>query len=66
MSRTFRKPSKMYKELEKVRDGTPTKSSHKCENNGDCPYCKSTRLHKNNKKITKKEALKELEEDYEF
>lgn len=61
MSRTFRKPSKMYKGVKKVKDGTRTKPSHSCENNGGCPYCESNRLHKHRKKPTLKEELKENE-----
>ena len=64
MSRTFRKPStngnmlKKFKNLKKVKDGTPTRVSHSCENNGQCPYCKGNRLYKHNKQITLKEELK--------
>ena len=56
MSRTFRKPStngnmlKKFKNLKKVKDGTPTRVSHSCENNGQCPYCKGNRLYKHNNK----------------
>lgn len=57
MSRTYRKPSKMHKGVKKVRDGTRTKTSHSCENNGGCPYCESNRLHKNRKKPTLKQSL---------
>lgn len=60
MSRTFRKFLKIYREMNKVRDGTPTKYSHSCENNGSCYYCKSNRLYKNNKKI---DSIKQLYKD---
>lgn len=36
----------------KVRDGTPTKASHRCENHGGCPYCLSNRMHKYKKDTT--------------
>lgn len=50
MSRTFRKPShKLFKGLKKVRDGSRTRASHSCENNGGCPYCEQNRLYKHNK-----------------
>ena len=63
MSRTFRKPStnrnmlKRFKNVKKVKDGTPTRVSHFCENNGGCPYCEGNRLYKHNKQITLKEEL---------
>ena len=63
MSRTFRKPStnrnmlKRFKNVKKVKDGTSTRVSHFCENNGGCPYCEGNRLYKHNKQITLKEEL---------
>jgi hypothetical protein len=50
MSRTHRRPPhKMTESKEKVRDGTPTRVSHSCENNGGCPYCENNRMHKHRK-----------------
>jgi hypothetical protein len=61
MSRTFRRPSQNrwmgFKNLKKVKDGTPTKVSHFCENNGGCPYCEGNRLHKHKKQITINQEL---------
>jgi len=50
MSRTVRKPShRLFKGKKKVKDGTPTRACHSCENNGSCEYCRSNRLHKHRK-----------------
>lgn len=57
MSRTYRKPSKMHKSSKIVRDGTPTKAAHSCENNGGCPYCESNRLHKHRKQPSLKQEI---------
>lgn len=55
MSRTFRKPSQNKSlgvwKMKKVRDGTMTHTSKRCENNGGCSYCKKNRLHKHLKWI---------------
>lgn len=53
MSRTFRRPSQktnmgLFK-LKVVRDGTRTRVSKSCENNGGCGYCLGNRTHKNKK-----------------
>lgn len=63
MSRTFRNPSKIEKGVKKVKDGTPTRYSHQCENNGTCAYCRSNRLHKSNKRL---EAIEFERREYEF
>ena len=61
MSRTYRKPSTSrnmnFKGVKKVKDGTPTRVSKFCENNGKCPWCRRNRLYKYNKQITLKEEL---------
>tara|TARA_R110000737_G_scaffold249294_1_gene259256 strand:+ start:193 stop:360 length:168 start_codon:yes stop_codon:yes gene_type:complete len=36
-----------------------------CRSNGGCPTCESSRQHKNNKKLTLKQALKQSKEDGE-
>ncbi len=61
MSRTFRKPTKMNKGIKKVRDGTPTRASHSCENNGGCPYCENNRLHSSRKRMEEYD----IRDDYE-
>lgn len=48
---------KRFKNVKKVKDGTSTRVSHFCENNGGCPYCEGNRLYKHNKQITLKEEL---------
>ena len=62
MSRTFRKPPemKMYKGVKKVKDGTPTRVSHSCENNGGCPYCEGNRLHKHRRELEKYDIKNEI------
>ena len=62
MSRTVRKPShkiKQFKGLKKVRDGSRTRVSHSCENNGGCPYCERNRMHKHDKQPD----IEDFEED---
>ena len=55
MSRTFRTKSPKIKvetlKNKKVKDGTRTRVSHSCENNGSCPYCQSNRQHSTKKRI---------------
>ncbi len=53
----------MQKGIKKVKDGTPTKASHSCENNGGCPYCESNRLHSTRKNEEKAEY--DIRDDYE-
>jgi len=48
MSRTYKKKYTGAKAFDKT-----------CRNNGSCPYCKSNRTYKNNKKSTLDEELKE-------
>lgn len=62
MSRTVRKPShkiKKYKGLKKVRDGSRTRVSHSCENNGGCSYCTQNRLYQQ----LKQPDIEDFEED---
>ena len=50
----------MQKGVKRVKDGTPTKATHSCENNGGCPYCESNRLHSTRKNEEKaKYSIKE-------
>ena len=37
-----------------------------CRSNGGCPTCESSRQHKNNKKLTLKQALKQSKEDGKY
>lgn len=61
MSRTFRRPShRLYDTKEKVKDGTSTRDSHRCENNGSCPWCKGNRLHKHKKQPKIEDFLEDL------
>lgn len=68
MSRTFRRPSTNkfmgLSKLKKVKDGTRTKPSHMCENNGGCSYCKSNRLHKHKKQLTLNQEVELSEKDF--
>ena len=61
MSRTFRKPSQhkwmRVRHLKKVKDGTPSKPSHSCENNGGCKWCEGNRLYKHRKQRTLNQEL---------
>lgn len=50
--------------LKKVKDGTPSKPAHSCENNQGCSYCEGNRLHKHRKQISLNQELKLSEEDY--
>ena len=63
MSRTFRKPShrlKKFRGLKRVKDGSDTRNSHSCENNGGCPYCENNRPHKHRKQPTLKDFEQEM------
>lgn len=70
MSRTFRKPSQNkwmgLSKFKKVKDGTRTKPSHYCENNGGCPYCENNRLHKHNKQVTLNQEVILSEAEYGY
>ena len=61
MSRTFRRPSQNkwmgVSHLKKVKDGTRTKPTHSCANNGGCGWCEGNRLYKHRKQITLKQEL---------
>ena len=64
MSRTFRKPThkiKALRGLKAVKDGTPTRNSHRCENHGGCSYCLDNRMHKHmNNYIKVRDQLREV------
>lgn len=61
MSRTFRRPShRLFKTKEKVKDGTPTRIVHSCENNGSCPWCEGNRMYKHDKQPKLKDFLEDL------
>ena len=49
--------------FKKVKDGTRTKPSRMCENNGGCPYCENNRLHKNKKQLTLNQEVELSEKD---
>ena len=71
MGKTFRNTSQMNKsdyffnkrnKNGKIRDGTPTKYSGSCENNGGCPYCEDNRRHSERKRKDKANfSFKELD-----
>jgi len=62
MSRTFRKGNRIDKFKKEVRDGSPKRYSHSCENNGSCSYCQSNRNHKNKKRIDKSNYQEDFED----
>lgn len=59
MGKTVRKGSKL-KDFKEVRDGSRTRCSRSCENNGGCSYCEGNRRHNYLKNKIKKQDLNKL------
>lgn len=52
--------------FKKVKDGTRTKASKGCENNGGCPYCENNKLHRHHKQLTLNEEVTLSEAEYGY